>query len=244
MCPAAVVPWVHSGMEAVIPAGSKLPRPGADVRLLVGEPVDVSDLLEAARRLGWPEQRLYAAIAARVGGALHALKARLEGLPLSEVRAPSLGHPCAALPSNAVVIGRRHAEHMRQACMHTLTSLRQECCAGPRGWHPVIITSRMRQVVRERALAGGAASEEALLPLLEQEMDALAHPMAQPSMRQSAGLTPTSSRAQQRLRSSSGALPQQPRCEGPLQPSGGPLSSQQKGLQDVHVTRQSGKCMA
>ena len=85
----AVVPWVHSGMERIIPVGSKLPRPGADISLLVGDPIDVSDLLEAARQLGWPEQQLYSAIAERIGAALHALKARLEGLPLSEVRAIS-----------------------------------------------------------------------------------------------------------------------------------------------------------
>ena len=51
-------------------------------------------------------------------------------------------------------------------------------------------------MVRDSAFAGGAEAEDALLPLLEQEMDALAHPMARPSMRQSAGLTPISSRAQ------------------------------------------------
>lgn len=88
-----MVPWVHSGMDAVIPVGSKLPLPGARVAILVGEPIEVGDLLEAARKLGWPQERLYCAIAERVGGALHALKARLEGLPLSEVRQPLIMHP-------------------------------------------------------------------------------------------------------------------------------------------------------
>ncbi len=58
-----------------------------------------------------------------------------------------------------------------------------------------------RQVVRERSRgkAQGAAEDA----LLEQEMDALSHPLAQPSMRQSAGLPPISHRAAQGACSSS-----------------------------------------
>jgi hypothetical protein len=91
-------------MERVIPVGSKLPQPGARVSILVGEPIEVADLLEAGRQLGWPQERLYSAIAERVGGALHALKARLEGLPLSEVIYPTLPalHECSVLAWHAL----------------------------------------------------------------------------------------------------------------------------------------------
>ena len=51
----------------------------------------MADLLEAAARQGWPDGRLYSEIAERIGGALHALKARLDDVALSEVG--------AALPS-------------------------------------------------------------------------------------------------------------------------------------------------
>ncbi len=81
----AVVPFVHSGMEQVLPKGAAVPKAGRSIRVLVGEPVAVADLQEAALAEGWPDQALYSAIADRIGQELHMLKARLEGLPVSEV---------------------------------------------------------------------------------------------------------------------------------------------------------------
>ena len=89
-----MVPFVHSGMEQVMPRGAALPVPGGQIRILVGEPVQVADLLEAAARQNWPDARLYAEIAARVGGALHALKARLDSVALSEV-GPGVSLACS-----------------------------------------------------------------------------------------------------------------------------------------------------
>ena len=40
----AVVPFVHSGMEAVLPRGASLPRAGQKVKVLVGEPISFEDL--------------------------------------------------------------------------------------------------------------------------------------------------------------------------------------------------------
>ena len=42
-CP-AVVPFVHSGMEDVLPRGASLPKPGQKVRVLVGQPISFEDL--------------------------------------------------------------------------------------------------------------------------------------------------------------------------------------------------------
>ena len=81
----AVVPFVHSGMEQVLPKGAAVPKAGCSIRVLVGEPVPVADLQEAALAEGWPDHALYGAIADRIGRELHMLKARLEGLPVSEV---------------------------------------------------------------------------------------------------------------------------------------------------------------
>ena len=55
--------------------------------MLVGEPVEVDDLLATAAAGGWGREALQAAIAERVGQALFRLKAELEGLAL-EVVAP------------------------------------------------------------------------------------------------------------------------------------------------------------
>ena len=81
----AVVPFVHSGMEQVLPKGAAVPKAGCSIRVLVGEPVAVADLQEAALAESWPDHALYSAIADRIGQELHMLKARLEGLPVSEV---------------------------------------------------------------------------------------------------------------------------------------------------------------
>ncbi len=76
---------MHSGMERVVPKGAALPAPGQSVTVLVGAPVPVADLLEAAAAGAWPEERLYAAIAERIGGALAELKAQLDGVPVEQV---------------------------------------------------------------------------------------------------------------------------------------------------------------
>ena len=80
---------MHSGMEQVLPKGSAFPKIGQSIRVLVGEPIAVADLQEAAAAELWPEHVLYAAIADRIGRSLHLLKARLEGAPVSEARLTS-----------------------------------------------------------------------------------------------------------------------------------------------------------
>lgn len=45
----------------------RLSAAGQELRVLVGEPVEVDDLLAAAEQQGWAELRLQAAIADRVG---------------------------------------------------------------------------------------------------------------------------------------------------------------------------------
>ncbi|GBF99938.1 hypothetical protein Rsub_12631 [Raphidocelis subcapitata] len=77
--PPMVVPIVHSGMQEVMPRGALVPRIGKAVRVAVGPPVEVADLLAAAQAQGWAEDELYQAVAARVGLSMQRLKARLDG---------------------------------------------------------------------------------------------------------------------------------------------------------------------
>lgn len=44
-----IVPYVHDGMQHVQPRRTKVPRVGNTVRVLMGEPIDVSDLFEERR---------------------------------------------------------------------------------------------------------------------------------------------------------------------------------------------------
>lgn len=46
---AAVLPFVHSGMEGLLPSGSSIPRLGRSIRVLVGEPLDLADLQTSAQ---------------------------------------------------------------------------------------------------------------------------------------------------------------------------------------------------
>jgi hypothetical protein len=64
--PPIVLPFVHSGMEGVMPKGARAPAVGKGIRVLVGEPVEVADLLAAAAQLGWSRDELYTAVSNRV----------------------------------------------------------------------------------------------------------------------------------------------------------------------------------
>mmetsp|Transcript_24249 Transcript_24249/g.52995 ORF Transcript_24249/g.52995 Transcript_24249/m.52995 type:complete len:524 (-) Transcript_24249:843-2414(-) len=75
-----VVPFVHTGMEDVMPRGKVLPAVGKTVRVLVGEPIPTEDLLAAARMHKWSDDQLYSAIAERVAKRMVSLKARLDGV--------------------------------------------------------------------------------------------------------------------------------------------------------------------
>ncbi|KXZ56767.1 hypothetical protein GPECTOR_1g691 [Gonium pectorale] len=83
--PPLLVPFVHRGMEDVLPRGKVLPAAGNKVDVLVGEPIPVADLLSSARTEAWPDDRLHTAIAGRVAAALQHLTATLDarraGLP-------------------------------------------------------------------------------------------------------------------------------------------------------------------
>ncbi|GAX79696.1 hypothetical protein CEUSTIGMA_g7137.t1 [Chlamydomonas eustigma] len=73
-----VVPFVHNGMDEVMPRGKALPNIGKKVRVLVGPPIPVEDILNTARQQGWNEDKLYTALASRVSRHLTALKACLD----------------------------------------------------------------------------------------------------------------------------------------------------------------------
>ncbi|MEW5301950.1 MAG: hypothetical protein WDW36_004773 [Sanguina aurantia] len=79
--PPLVVPWVHRGMDRVLPRGKMLPAFGNEVQIIVGKPIPMEDLL-AARRAGLcTDDQLNIAIAGRISTHMHRLTAQLDGHP-------------------------------------------------------------------------------------------------------------------------------------------------------------------
>lgn len=89
--PPLVLPFVHSGMEGILPRGANLPQVGQKVRVLFGEPIEFQDLLTQSQEEGWERSDLSEAISQRVADSLYNLKAQLEGLPVDQILSSSSG---------------------------------------------------------------------------------------------------------------------------------------------------------
>lgn len=79
-----VVPFVHSGMQEIMPIGANLPRIGKTVMVLIGDPIRFDDLLDAEGVKGEFTGRLYDAVALRIGHRLHELKVQVDQLALQQ----------------------------------------------------------------------------------------------------------------------------------------------------------------
>ncbi|KAM3290671.1 tafazzin [Capsicum chacoense] len=75
-----VVPFVHTGMQDIMPVGAKLPRIGKTVTVLVGDPIEFDDLLAAGEKENMPRGKLCDAVSTRIGNRLHMLKAQVDRL--------------------------------------------------------------------------------------------------------------------------------------------------------------------
>ncbi|KAL6146558.1 hypothetical protein ACLB2K_057236 [Fragaria x ananassa] len=81
-----VVPFVHSGMQDIMPIGASFPRIGKTVTVVIGDPIYFDDLLnnEGAKHLS--RGKLYDAVSSRIGHQLHQLKVQVDklaqGIPL------------------------------------------------------------------------------------------------------------------------------------------------------------------
>ncbi|XP_062084824.1 uncharacterized protein LOC133790978 [Humulus lupulus] len=79
-----VVPFVHSGMQEIMPVGANLPRIGKTVTVLIGDPIHFDDLLDAEGVKGESTGKLYDAVASRIGHQLHELKVQVDQLALQQ----------------------------------------------------------------------------------------------------------------------------------------------------------------
>ncbi|KAK4406684.1 Tafazzin [Sesamum angolense] len=77
-----VVPFVHTGMQDVMPVGAKFPRIGKTVTILVGDPISFDDLINEGANIS--RGKLYDAVSARIGDRLQKLKLQVEGLAVEQ----------------------------------------------------------------------------------------------------------------------------------------------------------------
>uniref|UniRef100_A0A803Q088 Tafazzin family protein n=1 Tax=Cannabis sativa TaxID=3483 RepID=A0A803Q088_CANSA len=79
-----VLPFVHSGMQEIMPVGANLPRIGKTVTVLIGDPIHFDDLLDAEGAKSESTGKLYDAVASRIGRQLHELKVQVDQLALQQ----------------------------------------------------------------------------------------------------------------------------------------------------------------
>ncbi|XP_065854096.1 uncharacterized protein [Euphorbia lathyris] len=79
-----VIPFVHTGMQEIMPIGAKFPRIGKTVTVLVGDPIHFEDLVNAEGTEKISRGKLYDAVASRIGSQLLELKVQVEKLAFKQ----------------------------------------------------------------------------------------------------------------------------------------------------------------
>ncbi|KAE9593694.1 putative transferase [Lupinus albus] len=75
-----VVPFVHTGMQDIMPIGASFPRIGKMVTVLIGDPINFDDILSIEKGPEVPRKMLYDAVSTRIGDRLHELKVQVDKL--------------------------------------------------------------------------------------------------------------------------------------------------------------------
>ncbi|XP_023747164.1 uncharacterized protein LOC111895309 isoform X1 [Lactuca sativa] len=75
-----VIPFVHAGMQEMMPVGASFPRVGKTVTVLVGDPIDFKDVRDLEQDNTVPRGNLYDVVSTRIGDRLIKLKAQLDKL--------------------------------------------------------------------------------------------------------------------------------------------------------------------
>ncbi|GAY57441.1 hypothetical protein CUMW_179480 [Citrus unshiu] len=79
-----VVPFVHTGMQEVMPIGATFPRIGKTVTVLIGDPIEFDDLVDEEQTKYLSRGKLYDAVASRIGHRLKKLKLQVDRLALEQ----------------------------------------------------------------------------------------------------------------------------------------------------------------
>ncbi|KAL7003099.1 hypothetical protein U1Q18_004256 [Sarracenia purpurea var. burkii] len=78
-----VVPFVHIGMQDIMPIGAKIPQIGKTVTVLIGDPIYLNDLLIEGNH-NEARGNLYDAVSSRIGDRLQELKLQVERLAIEQ----------------------------------------------------------------------------------------------------------------------------------------------------------------
>ena len=73
----SVLPFYHSGMGRILPRKGRVPRAGQEVKVAVGEPIEMKDLALRCRNESEDQTCVWKDVAARVGMALKELETRV-----------------------------------------------------------------------------------------------------------------------------------------------------------------------
>ncbi|KAI4349951.1 hypothetical protein L6164_010490 [Bauhinia variegata] len=79
-----VVPFVHTGMQDIMPIGANVPRIGKTVTVIIGNPISFDDLNNMEKTKDVPRRRLYDAVASRIDHRLRELKVQVENLAIEQ----------------------------------------------------------------------------------------------------------------------------------------------------------------
>ncbi|XVF06030.1 hypothetical protein REPUB_Repub06bG0013100 [Reevesia pubescens] len=79
-----VLPFVHTGMQDVMPIGANFPRIGKTVTVLIGDPIHFDDLLNVEEITDASRGKLYDAVASRMGHQLQNLKVQVDKLAVEQ----------------------------------------------------------------------------------------------------------------------------------------------------------------
>ncbi|OIW13575.1 hypothetical protein TanjilG_29316 [Lupinus angustifolius] len=79
-----VIPFVHTGMQEIMPIGASFPRIGKMVTVIIGDPINFDDVLNMEKGPDVPRKLLYDAVATRIGDRLHELKVQVDKLAIKQ----------------------------------------------------------------------------------------------------------------------------------------------------------------
>ncbi|CAG7882082.1 unnamed protein product [Brassica rapa] len=77
-----VVPFVHTGMQDIMPIGASVPRIGKTVTVIIGDPIPFNDLVDTEGAKHVSRKQLYDAVSSRIGQRLHQLKQQVDKVSL------------------------------------------------------------------------------------------------------------------------------------------------------------------